>query len=215
MTQQESIEKWRRGAQDAIEAAELLQRDGKHALALFHCHLAAEKALKAAYVKEKNSPPPKTHDLLSIALTLSKPWSEAEQRKLNDLTTFAIAARYDDLGWEDDKEATQNVQWWLDTEGLRRARLLKQELLRRGFPVKQLFLFGSVATGKATKDSDVDIAIVCEPFKNSKIRENAEFLWARKDIDLHIETICLHPEDFENKYSTLVHEVKTHGILVD
>lgn len=100
-------------------------------------------------------------------------------------------------------------------DALQRAQSLKRELLQRGFPVKSVFLFGSVAEGRATEQSDIDIAVVCEPFKRSRREENAEFLWTSKDIDLRIETVCLHPEDLENRYSTLVHEVKTHGIPVD
>lgn len=113
MTREQGIAHWKQGAQDAIEAAELLLRGGKHALALFHCHLAAEKILKAEYIREKDKAPPKTHDLLSIALELARPWTEEEQKKLTDLTNFAVAARYDDLEWGSEQEAIENVQWWI------------------------------------------------------------------------------------------------------
>jgi uncharacterized protein len=101
------------------------------------------------------------------------------------------------------------------TEALEKAAVLKKELLQKNFPITQVILFGSVAKRTAHKESDVDIAVVSKPFKNSRIEENAEFLWARKDIDLRIETVCLHPEDMDDKYSTLVQEVKKYGIPVE
>lgn len=115
MTQEQSIAHWKQGAQDAIEAAELLLHGGKHPLALFHCHLAAEKILKAEYIREKDAAPPKTHNLLSIALELSRPWSEEEKEQLRELSTFAFKARYEDVEWDDRDEALQNADWWIRT----------------------------------------------------------------------------------------------------
>lgn len=100
-------------------------------------------------------------------------------------------------------------------EGLRYARLLKKKLLSAGLPVQQVYLFGSVASGEATEASDIDVAVISLPFKKSRREENVDFFRMSNDIDLRIETVCLHPEDMENRYSTLVHEVKTHGIPVD
>lgn len=100
-------------------------------------------------------------------------------------------------------------------EGLRYARLLKKKLIEAGFPIQQVYLFGSVAAEEATGESDIDIAVISLPFKNSRREENVDFFRMGNDIDLRIETVCLHPEDMENRYSTLVHEVKTHGIPVN
>jgi HEPN domain-containing protein len=113
MTREDHIAHWKKGAEDAIEAAEVLLREEKYSLALFHCHLGVEKLLKSKFLEEKQSAPPHTHDLLSLALELNLDWSEEEQRQLSDLTTFAIAARYDDLGWED-AESNVKVEQWLD-----------------------------------------------------------------------------------------------------
>ena len=48
----------------------------------------------------------------------------------------------------------------------------------------------------------------------TKHRENTEFMWACKDIDLSIETICLHPEDLENKYHVIAQEALEYGVEV-
>ena len=98
------------------------------------------------------------------------------------------------------------------SEGLQLASSFKQQLLKSGYPIKHVYLFGSVAKGTSDSHSDIDIAIVCYPFKISKHEENVEFLWASKDIDLRIETVTLHPEDFQNKYFTLAKEIERYGV---
>jgi HEPN domain-containing protein len=115
MTKAESMHRWKKGAQDAIEIAVICLREGKNALALFHCHLAAEKLLKAVYIGEKDTDPPKTHMLLDIALELSYRWTDEEKKQLNKLTTFAVAARYDELEELQNKEPEESVQWWIES----------------------------------------------------------------------------------------------------
>jgi uncharacterized protein len=95
-----------------------------------------------------------------------------------------------------------------------KASQLKKRLLEKGYPVRSVYLFGSFAQGRATPDSDIDIAIICDPFRKTKLDESAEFLWESRNVDVKIETICLHPQDMENKYSTLVQEIKRHGIPI-
>lgn len=97
-------------------------------------------------------------------------------------------------------------------EGIRIAQKLKQLLLERGYPIRDVLLFGSVAAKKSTTWSDIDVAILCDPFLKSKHEENVEFLLACKQVDLRIQTVCLHPEDFENRYFGLAREIKQHGI---
>ena len=99
-------------------------------------------------------------------------------------------------------------------DALRKAALLKKTLVQKGIPVQEVFLFGSYAEGREHADSDIDVAVICIPFRKSKLDEGAALLWESKDIDLKIEPICLHPEDMENRYSTLVQEIKKHGIPV-
>ncbi len=99
-------------------------------------------------------------------------------------------------------------------DGLHLARRLEALLRQRGYPVERVLLFGSVARGEAHAGSDVDLAVVCRPFGPSRSEENGEFLWLAKDIDHRIETICLHPEDLTDNYSTLAREVARDGIAV-
>lgn len=99
-------------------------------------------------------------------------------------------------------------------EGIDVAKALKRTLLQRNIPVRQVLLYGSLAKNNAHQKSDIDIAVICEPFKPTRLEENVEVARAREDVDLRIETICLHPEDLENKYSTIAQEIMRHGIAV-
>lgn len=98
---------------------------------------------------------------------------------------------------------------------MRKARALKMLLERHGFPVTQVLLFGSVAKGVPHPRSDIDIAVVHRPFGNSRMEELRSMCHVEQEKDLrNIEVVYFHPEDLDDKYSTLVQEVKKHGIPV-
>ena len=99
-------------------------------------------------------------------------------------------------------------------EGLRIARRFKDLLLRRGYPVRRVFLYGSVAKGAAHTDSDIDIAVITEPFHPSRIREGGDILLAGKDVDLRIETVTLHPADLDRPLFALGREIEWYGVEV-
>ena len=94
------------------------------------------------------------------------------------------------------------------------AQSLKQSLLDQGVPLQNVFIFGSAATNNIHRWSDIDIAVVCDPFLHSKYKERDQFSKMASNIDVRAEVVCLHPNDFENKYFTLAQEVKRHGIAV-
>ena len=99
-------------------------------------------------------------------------------------------------------------------EGLRVARRFKGLLLERGYPVRRVVLFGSVAKGTAKPDSDIDIAVITDAFLPSRIREGGDILLVSKDIDLRIETVTLHPEDLDRPFFTLAREIERTGVEV-
>lgn len=99
-------------------------------------------------------------------------------------------------------------------DGLRLAKQLKELLLLRGYPVRRVILFGSVAKNKAREQSDIDIAVITDPFQTSRMREGGDILLASKDVDLRIETICLHPSDLQRPFFALAHELERTGIEV-
>ena len=193
MTEADVIAHWRKGARNELESAKLLRKGGQYAASLFHCHLAIEKALKVLYTQEKSGEAPLTHDLLQIALQLKRVWTELDQ-----------PGRYPPL-----LPSSMNRK-----EGLRLAKEFKELLLKQGYPVHRVVLYGSVAKGTARADSDIDIAVIMDAFHSSRIREGGDILLASKSIDLRIETVTLHPDDFSRPFFSLAREIERTGVEV-
>ncbi|MEI8230432.1 MAG: nucleotidyltransferase domain-containing protein [Candidatus Peregrinibacteria bacterium] len=100
-------------------------------------------------------------------------------------------------------------------QGLQKARTLKMLLERHGFPVTDVLLFGSVAKGSSHPSSDIDIAVIYRPFSHTRMEELRSMCLVEQEEDLqNIEVVYFHPQDLEDKYSTLVQEVKKHGFSV-
>ncbi|MBI1812452.1 nucleotidyltransferase domain-containing protein [Candidatus Peregrinibacteria bacterium] len=97
-------------------------------------------------------------------------------------------------------------------DGLRIARQVKKLLQERGYPIQHVILFGSVAKNQAHDRSDIDIAVVTSPFKESQLEEGVDIHLASMDIDLRVETVTLHPEDFDRPFFTLAREIERTGV---
>lgn len=113
MTQADVIAHWRKGAKDALHLAKRACEDGIYELALFHCHLAVEKALKAAIMAKTGKPHPKIHTLAHLASLLRDDWSEEDRTVFDTLSDFAVAARYDDPAWAERFATARNAEQWL------------------------------------------------------------------------------------------------------
>lgn len=80
---------------------------------LFHCHLAIELALKARYIDQKDGAAPFTHSLSDIASYLDDPSLENEQDAFDQLSEYAILARYADEAWFAKHATKKNAASWL------------------------------------------------------------------------------------------------------
>ena len=96
MEEQKVIQHWILMSQNDFDTAEVLYRNKKYHHALFFCHLSVEKMLKAIVVKRTKSAPPLIHDLIRLSEKAKLPLSSHRKNELIELTTFNIAARYDD-----------------------------------------------------------------------------------------------------------------------
>lgn len=67
----------------------------------------------------------------------------------------------------------------------------------RYYKVKEAFLFGSYAKNKFTDNSDIDIALVLEGYKDT-IKELSSLMRLRRNFDLRIEPHPITPKDFED-----------------
>lgn len=125
MTAKEAAIFWREGANDALDSAQKLFDSKKYHHALFFCHLAAEKALKARYIEEKRELPPYTHDLVLIASKLDVSFNSDQRKELAEINTFNIAARYQ----EDRLDLYQKATPAYAADWIKRTNLILQSLL--------------------------------------------------------------------------------------
>ena len=87
---------WLDLAADDLSVADLLFKGKKRLHMAFFCHLAAEKALKAAIAHNTEKIPPKIHDLLKLAKfgEIYDCLTEEQLSLLEELTPLNIDARY-------------------------------------------------------------------------------------------------------------------------
>jgi len=91
---------------------------------------------------------------------------------------------------------------------------MKHRLLQQGIPVVQVLLFGSLVEGATHRWSDVDIAVVYDPFGANRLEEHSRIADAREDFDVPMDIVSLRREDLGDRYSTIAREVREHGIPV-
>ena len=88
------------------------------------------------------------------------------------------------------------------------------EKICKNYKVEAVILFGSYAKGTEHEDSDIDIAIVIDKFKDNIIDEEVEFMNIRKGIDYRIEPHIIRIDDYKNIATPFVKEVIDTGIKV-
>lgn len=90
----------------------------------------------------------------------------------------------------------------------------KKILKADNLPITCVYVFGSYAKGRARKDSDIDVAVISPMFKNAW--QALTYLSKKVPYGLgwSIEPVGFNPKDFSDKYSTLISEIKEHGVRV-
>lgn len=91
------------------------------------------------------------------------------------------------------------------------ARAFISQLKHAGIPVTHAYLFGSYAKGTATKDSDIDICLLSPVFGKDPIEEMVKLRMISFPIDPRIEPIPVHSDDWNDKYSSLMAEIRKFG----
>lgn len=73
------------------------------------------------------------------------------------------------------------------------------ELIKLNIRPKKIILFGSYANGNPREDSDIDIVVISEDFRNLNLRERLEVLGlAAGKVFEPIEALGYTPEEVEN-----------------
>ncbi len=93
-------------------------------------------------------------------------------------------------------------------------RLKKAIQKRKDIRLHHVFLFGSVARKSSHEWSDIDVAVVCDSFDPSKVKEARALYALDPDRDVRLSLIVLHPDEMDNKYSTIAHEIIKDGVEV-
>lgn len=81
-----------------------------------------------------------------------------------------------------------------------------------GIPVSRAYLFGSHAKGGASPTSDIDVCVISPEFGRDPIAETVRLRQISLAIDSRIEPIALSELGLEDRYSTLVSEIKRYGV---
>ena len=86
-----------------------------------------------------------------------------------------------------------------------------ERLKKNNFPLSEIYLFGSYATGKARKDSDIDLAVIGNSRK--KYWDIITFLNdISLDVDVRIEPHYFKVSDFRNNASQMINEIQRAGL---
>lgn len=105
----------------------------------------------------------------------------------------------------------------MDWQSIKHAVLhLRLALTERGIRTDGAILFGSYAKGTATKESDIDLAIISRDFGKDRIAEGVLLNVLMYRIMKNAELIPISLKDYAdpNNISPLLHEIKTTGKLL-
>ncbi len=107
MTQDEAATHWQKRAHAELKAARILFEKEEldvYGEVLFHCHLALELALKAAFIRKEDTAAPFTHDLNELADAMQIIRTQDERDEFEEITECAILSRYGDEAWHGQRQ---------------------------------------------------------------------------------------------------------------
>ncbi len=91
-----------------------------------------------------------------------------------------------------------------------------KENLKNKISVERIIFFGSRASGKSYKDSDIDLIIVSKSFRGKKFRYRAIGFYDYWNLNYPVDFLCYTPEEFNKlkKQITIVSEALKKGIEI-
>lgn len=122
------IDYWLKGANDDFRTAKILFAPKRYQHCLFFCHLCLEKIIKTLVVRKTKQQAPYGHNLLRLSELSGIRFSQEQLDLLAEITSFNIAARYNDFKRTFYKKATgEYTQGYLE-KVKRLYQWLKREL---------------------------------------------------------------------------------------
>ena len=103
-----------------------------------------------------------------------------------------------------------------------RKKIIKDKLkefkktVNRDFPIKSMYFFGSRASGKPHKYSDIDLVIVSPKFRKLDFFKRGAKMYDYWNLNYPVDFLCYTPEEFNKlkKQVTIVSEALVEGIKI-
>lgn len=103
----------------------------------------------------------------------------------------------------------------VEREIIEKIEKVVEELGRHKIRVAKAILYGSRVSGRAHKDSDIDIAIVSSDFGKDRFEEGVKLFEIACDIDPRMEPVPISLESYErDTWVPLIYEIRQKGIVV-
>lgn len=101
----------------------------------------------------------------------------------------------------------------VDREIRDRIKEFVKELKRQKIKVTRVILYGSRVSGKAHKDSDIDVAVVSPSFGKDSYNEGSRLFEIAGKVDPRIEPVAVSEKSYKNDtWIPLIYEIRTKGI---
>jgi len=94
-------------------------------------------------------------------------------------------------------------------------KVFKEKICQK-YNIKEMILFGSQVSGEADENSDVDLIVVGDEFKNKSPLKRPVALYLEWTMDYPVDFLCYTPEEFEEKrkeISIVRHAIK-EGVVI-
>jgi len=97
-------------------------------------------------------------------------------------------------------------------------KFLEKCLKDKGLNISKIILFGSQAKGESTEESDIDILIISNDFRNKDIFERVELIKEAeiktiKKFMIPLDIITMTPEELESETSLIADYVKDGEVI--
>jgi predicted nucleotidyltransferase len=103
----------------------------------------------------------------------------------------------------------------VEREIIKKLKEFNKALEERGIRVIKIILYGSQATSKFHKDSDIDVAIVSQDFGRDRYEEGIKLFEIACKIDPRIEPIPISLESYEkDTWVPLIYEIREKGVEI-
>lgn len=88
--------------------------------------------------------------------------------------------------------------------------------VNKEFPISRMYFFGSRASGKHKKYSDIDLIIVSPKFRKLDFFKRGAKMYNYWDLNYPVDFLCYTPEEFNKlkKQITILREAVKNGIEI-